>query len=518
MKANKLVLFFLAAFSVATSAFAGAGYIITESGVPSKWDASVSLKVHPESGVCGTFSNAQMLSKLATNLGYWDDLSEVNVDFDVISGSITGVDGCNYGDYLVGVTGGSDAAASDSLNPVLFDNDGEIVAAVAGTSNKFRVLGFANPAGFTSDYSQIVDGQAVFNCRCLAGNEFGDCTVGQATVVFSEDDLNFTMTHELGHFQNLDHTQINSDLVSDGDDANDEYIPTMYPISENAAAQISPIQDDISALGGIYPSSTFVSGQCLVTGSLRFSGGQQMRCADVQAINAADRSKSVAFISGAYAPAVDNNGDGDTADSGECTANCGDFQLYLDPGISYTVSVTAVNSEFTGGSGLSPCANGQLTNVTTETLATVSATECVAGATVALGTITTTSTYSSSQTGGVAASLSAALTIDPELLHDEDGFGFALEDITDVTPPYLIGGPDVRPARATASCPESSGSSSSSSGGSSTTSSTSSGSSSGCSLAAVGDVEASWRVVGMGSLLLCVLVLALRRRVASARI
>lgn len=462
--------------------FAGAGYIITESGVPSKWDTSAAIEIHPESGACGPFSNSQMLTKITSNLGYWGDLAEVSVNFDVESDVLGGVDGCNYGTYLLGVTG-STATSQTISNPVIFDNDGEIVAAVAGTTNKFRVLGFANPAVFTTDYAQIVGGQAVFNCLCQPGNSFGPCTVGQTTVEFSEDDLDFTMTHEMGHFQNLDHTQVNSDLIDNGTSDDDNFIPTMYPVSENAGEQISPIQDDISALATIYPASSFTAGQCLVTGSLRYSGGEQMRCADVQATNSSDRSKSVAFVSGAYSPATDNNGDGDTADSGECTANCGDFQLYLDPGLAYTVKVTAINPSFTGGSGISPCANGQLTNVETETIATVTAEQCVAGATVALGTLTTTSAYSSSQTGGVSASLSAEISIAQEMLVDEDGYGFAFEDEPDYLPPALIGGPEIRPASATESCPESAGTSSSS--GSSSTSSSGS-SSSGCALNAGG--------------------------------
>lgn len=465
-------------------ASAGAGYIITESGVPSRWDTSSAIIIHPESGACGTFSNDQMLAKINSNIGYWDDLAEVAVDFDVEGNVLEGVDGCNYGDYLLGVEGASNTSISVT-NPILFDNDGEIVAAVAGTANKYRVLGFANPAVFTTDYAEIVGGQAVFNCVCLAGNEFGPCTVGQQTVEFSEDDLNFTMTHEMGHFLNLDHTQVNADLIDDGDASNDDFIPTMYPVSENAGEQISPIQDDISALASIYPSGSFASGHCRVTGSLLFAGGEQMRCADVQAINSSDRSKSVAFITGSYAPAVDNNGDGDTADDGECLSGCGNFEFYLDPDLSYTVRVTEVDPGFVGGSGISPCANGQLSNIETETLATISAADCTAGAAVSLGTITTTSAYSSSQTGGVSASLTSGEGIAPQMLFDDEGYGFAFEDDPGFAPPFLIGGSSVRPARVAASCPESDGSGGSggsSSGGSSSGSSSSSSSASACSL------------------------------------
>jgi hypothetical protein len=135
----------------------------------------------------------------------------------------------------------------------------------------------------------------------------------------------------------------------------------------------------------------------LVTGALLDADGNQLRCADVQAIPS-DLSKSVAFVSGAYAPAEDSNGNGDTVDPGECVSNCGDFQLYLDPGVDYTIKVHPINSTFTGGSGISPCANGQLTTINTETIATVTAAQCTEGATITLGDLTTTST------GGVTPS------------------------------------------------------------------------------------------------------------------
>lgn len=448
----KKLLVLIAGLLVPFFSFAGGGYIITESGAPSAWDSSGNIRIHPESGACGSFSNTQMLTKLDSNLGYWLDLSEVNLNFVVTSGSIGGVDGCNYGTYLVGVEGASNVGISDGLNPVLFDNDGEIVAAVAGTANKFRVLGFANPSGFANDYAEIVDGQAVFNCRCLPGNTNGACTSGSSAIEFTEDELNFTMVHELGHMLNLDHTQINANLV-DGTADDDTYIPTMYPVSENAAAQISPIQDDIVALGTIYPASTFSSTYCRVTGTLLDSSGNSLRCADVQA-KTSDSADSVAFVSGAYAPAVDNNDDGDTADAGECTSNCGDFQLYLTPGKTYTVSVKAINSTFTGGSGISPCANAQLSTINDQDIATVTGSQCTAGGTLALGNITTSST------GGVTGSLSAFLT---------DNFD---DDVLSAEVPRVIGG--YRQSRnATTSCPESA---------TTTTSSSGSGSSGGCSL------------------------------------
>lgn len=456
---KRFTLLFLIAMALSPSlSFAGAGYIITESGTPSKWpDAANGITMNPEDGACGSFTNAQMLTKLENNLANWSSQTDVDLSFTITAGSLGGVDACNYGDYLVGVTGSNDTVSvADGYNPVLFDNDGEIVAAVAGSSNKYRVLGFANPSGFTSDYSQIVDGQAVFNCVCLDGNINGTCTSGGQTVTFSEDELNFTMVHELGHFMNLDHTQINctgdgsDNLCDDSDTTNDDNIPTMFPISENAAQQLTPIDDDIHALATIYPASGFAAAHCKVTGSLLDAAGKQLRCADVQATLSPvtnDKSHSVAFVSGAYAPAVDNNADGDTVDSGECASGCGDFQLYLEPGNAYVITVQPINSSFTGGSGISPCANSQISTISTESIDSITAAQCTAGATIALGNKTATLS-----TGGVTPSGSESAI--PDLETDME--------IVHALPPAAIGGGyDVATQLDTStSCPESDGSTS----------------------------------------------------------
>jgi hypothetical protein len=291
------------------------------------------------------------------------------------------------------VTGSEDdaAAVNDGLNPILFDDDGDIIAAVTGSSNRFRVLGFANPAGFSNDFSEISDGQAVINCRCLTGNTNGSCSIGGTTVTFSEDETDFTIIHEMGHFINLDHTQVNDDL-NDEDSSDDDDLPTMYPISVAPASQLTLHRDDIIAIARLYPTSTFASSTCQLSGDLLDRDGNELRCADVQA-RTSDLSDTVAFVSGAEAPAVDDNGDADTDDDGECQSDCGHFVLHLEPGKSYTISVNPINADFIGGSGISPCVEEQLSSIVAEDIGTITADQCTAGAALTFsGDITTTST------------------------------------------------------------------------------------------------------------------------------
>ena len=407
---NKLssLLVFTQTLLLASSAFAGAGYIIDETtGSPYIWDNSSAISIHPESGVCGSFSNSEMITKLQNNIGEWDTPTSSDISFTIVEGSVGDITSSNYPDFLFGVTGASSSAVTiDNINPIIFDNDGQIIEAVAGTGARFTVLGFANPVSFNTSSIKINEAQAVFNCRCLTGNENGACASG--SVEFTEDDLDFTMIHELGHFLGLDHSQVNRDIYEAGLDNNGDSLPTMYPISINPAEQTSLQQDDITTISSLYPSSTFNSSFCTVTGTLLDSSGNELRCADVWATSVTttetdgtitsftgDPTTTVGFVSGAYAKATDNNGDGYTSADGECTSDCGDFVLYLTPGTAYNLKVMPIKSSFTGGSSLSPCGDSQLSTISAETLGTISS-RCSAGATLPLGNLT-----ADESTGGV---------------------------------------------------------------------------------------------------------------------
>jgi hypothetical protein len=166
--------------------------IAPDTGVPSAWDPPV--KLHPETvGVCGSFSNAEMVAKLEENISHWEDIDGIALTFQVIEDAVIGdINVDNYNDYFVDSAG--DPGLDDEINPVIFDDDGEIVAEIfLGVQNKYSVLGFAGPDGFTSDYETIVDGQAFFNCRCQAGNAAGACPPSSNPIVFSEEDLDFSL-------------------------------------------------------------------------------------------------------------------------------------------------------------------------------------------------------------------------------------------------------------------------------------------------------------------------------------
>ncbi|MBI4410949.1 MAG: hypothetical protein HY541_00495 [Deltaproteobacteria bacterium] len=395
--------------------WAGGPIIVNDEGVAAVWDTSDSdpITLHPESGSCATFSNAETIDLVESNISVWSDIAGASLSFAIDEGELGSVDEDNYNDFIV--SSGSDSDLSDGINPVIFDDTGEIMVDTFGECNQFLTLGFAGPDAFTGDnFETIFGGYGIFNCLCLPGNPNGPCTITAGcaddtgadpgdVVEFSEDDLDFTMTHEVGHMLNLDHSQVNADIIPDAgcdaDVAGDcDDLPLEYPIAEDSADQISPTRDDEVALLTLYGDSSLEDDFCTVTGSLTDTSGDPLRCADVQA-ETADTADAIAMVSGAFAPAEDTDGDGYTDGDEECLSDCGDFTLRgLDPAKTYTITVKPIDSFFDGSSRVGPCASGQLGGIDEEVIA--AAVNCGAGETEALGTIATTSTGGVTEGGG----------------------------------------------------------------------------------------------------------------------
>lgn len=372
--------------------WAGGPFLVNSSGTPFSWESPITI--HPETGTCAAFSNSKMLTRLETNLANWSDITNITLGFDIEAGTLDeDVDGSNYGTYYVASS--ADPGATDKINPIMFDDDGGIITALVGEGMDLVVLGFAGPDIFDDDHT-ILGGQALFNCRCLAGNPEGACTSGATVVLFTTNDLDFTMVHELGHMIGLDHTQVNQALMDEelcdplvNGECDD--LPTMFPISVDAADQISPSRDDEVAILTLYGLEDMESVTCTVTGTVVDADENPLRCADIQA-RSTDIADTIAVVSGVFAATEDTDGDGYTTTAGECLSGCGGVTLRgLAPGTTYAISVVPIDEAWQGGSGINPCGNNQLETVVEQEIAAVSAL-CTEGATISLGTVITKST------------------------------------------------------------------------------------------------------------------------------
>lgn len=352
--------------------------------VASVWDTNT-ITFHPEQGVCGNFTNAQMETFLVDDLDVWS--LAVNGAFAInISGLSINVDinETNFTDYYYDESENNVGVVQDGINPIIFDDDGEILRALTGSSFSTvnRILGLAGPVGFTNNNDEeIVDAQVIINCRCLAGNQ--DC----GNNLMTEDELHFTIIHEVGHAIGLDHCTV------DG--------CTMYPSATDASNQRILNRDDEVTIQSLYDLSDLESTTCTVTGTLLDTNDNEIRCADVQAQpidvngNIIDEDDIISSVSGVYAVTNDLDGDNRTDDDGECLDDCGLFILRgLEPNQRYRIQVKSIASQFTSTAAIGPCLSGQISGIEEETIATIQTNACGAGESINLDLIDTESTIS----------------------------------------------------------------------------------------------------------------------------
>ncbi len=101
---------------------------------------------------------------------------------------------------------------------VVYDNDGEIFSDLFGGASQ-GILGIASPSVLVNSTLKITCGYALINGSSVPDNSG---TTQQSVL--------YTLMHELGHGQNIEHSEINEALSTDGSLVNDQYIPLMFPI------------------------------------------------------------------------------------------------------------------------------------------------------------------------------------------------------------------------------------------------------------------------------------------------
>lgn len=313
---------------------------VTDSGRPVKWP-SVPVRLDLESDL--SVRGKDVAALVDDALGQWDGVTEANVSFDLRDLG-TAVDNTNACDFFFDVVACPDGPVTDGTNPLVIDEDGEIVADFFGASAKFTTLGFASIIGSDPDSGNAIKGEAVFNAACLNGVEIdpGCSSVGLS---FSDDDFTSFIVHEMGHFLGLDHSQVNLDEATDADSANDDLITTMYPrfLVGNGANFKTPEKDDRIGLAQLYPASNFEATHWSIEGvALNATGSAEVQCANLVARNVSDpKVDAISALSGDFSPPG-------TAD--------GSFAILgLTPGESYTLDFEAIDPTALGASGYTPC-------------------------------------------------------------------------------------------------------------------------------------------------------------------
>jgi len=283
-----------------------------------------------------------------------------------------------YAGPITGVSGGDVKTVSDfntvkgtctagTQNPVIFDANGTIFS---GLGLDPLVIGFASTCKMNAQTGQIVAAMATLN------GQFQDGVSNTTNFELSADQFDEAMTHEIGHFSGLGHSQINlAEYLSGTVDACDTDdlagLPLMFPVefcqSRKSAGLPILSPDDKAWISKLYPGASYASSYGTISGFVLFSDGitafQGANVIARQVDNPStpeDESKRIAVscVSGfLFTGNPGQNISGDNAGNNQFgsrnTALIGYYEIPVPPG-DYTVEVEAIDGQFTGGSSVGP--------------------------------------------------------------------------------------------------------------------------------------------------------------------
>ncbi len=279
----------------------------------------------------GTRSNAQAQILLNDGFNLWSNVGTATVNLTVnqtLVSSNVDIDGTNFETYLPKLDDSS-FNADDNLNPVVFDDNGEIIDAYFGENQSDYIIGFAESI-FTQNGDYFLEGYLVINGRQLG------------TLPPTDAELTLLFAHEAGHFIGLDHSQANIDnQESDATfpttlckTSSQEKYPLMYPYSCRVSDTLHP--DDISAATELYPAANTNSNFGIIEGYFVDENNRPIIGANLWAED---------IVTGdAYSIVSDYLKQGN-----------GYYRLLLPAG-NYTLNANSINPVFFGGSSVGPYA------------------------------------------------------------------------------------------------------------------------------------------------------------------
>ena len=308
---------------------------VNGAGDPLKWDTAAPVPFNPDLGTLGTLTNAEATTLVSDSFTAWEDVPTSAIRFTNAGSLSEDVTKHNIFTYL------SDPSICEGLSPIIFDADGSITDFLFGSKAGDSILGFAGLQCVTYVPPLITEAIAVLNGRFIDG---------AGPVEISLTDFKAVFLHEFGHFFNLDHTQLNISEAFDGDPANDDAVPTMFPFLIDGTEALSFHKDDEISVSVLYPEPTFFSSTGAITGSIfRSDGVTLFQGANVIVRNMADPLvDATSNVSGArYFPLIPG---GPPAAGLE-----GLYETFgLTPGADYTIEIEEIDGSFTGGSSVGP--------------------------------------------------------------------------------------------------------------------------------------------------------------------
>src|SRR5579871_869073 len=278
MTPRRLCQTLLAILAFGASAFAGGPLYVGQGGSidgkPYTWDpAAMPVKYTVDPGPMSSnarkvvVDNATGLQRVAQMFQSWQNVPTAALSYSyagtilAAGGYVKGADVASAFQFNA-IQGSCNAAQQ---NPIIFDADGSLMTALGVDSN---VIGFTNICATNASTGHITGAMITLNGAWLNGGSLG---------VLSASQFSDAITHEMGHFAGLDHSQINVDVLTNFSCDIDTMagLPLMFPIlvcpgrSESGLPVIPT--DDAAWISHFYPGPTYSSTYGLITGTIYFS-------------------------------------------------------------------------------------------------------------------------------------------------------------------------------------------------------------------------------------------------------
>jgi Matrixin len=310
-------------------------------------------------------NNATGLTRVQAAFSNWSSVPTTNLSFQYAgaiqaTGAFTGGDVKTISDFNA-VVG---ACQSGAQSPIIFDADGSLLTALGMDS---AVIGFGSPCKLDPSSGHILSALATLN------GVFQDGVNTYTNYEATANQFDEVITHEIGHFLGLGHSQINQQVYNTPSACSNDVLaglPLMFPQEVCPARKDSGLPilspDDAAWISYIYPNAKFNTTYGLIKGFIYF-GDSKTSAQGVNIIARAvddpttpqDESRRTAFsaVSGLYFtgnPGQTVTGDNPGSHFGSHQGTLvGYYEIPVLAG-TYTVEVESVNSAFTGGSSVGP--------------------------------------------------------------------------------------------------------------------------------------------------------------------
>jgi hypothetical protein len=303
--------------------WAGGPNVLDKGGEVYRWDRSRPVPYSIDLGTLGILSEEESLLFVREAFGMWTDIPGAVIEFEEGDRLEVDVNGSNYREFF---GFGQVEPKMRPENPVIFDENGEIIDDYLGQGASDSVAGFAGIRFMDSEEKEFQSSWVVINAKILV-----DLSILES--------FNQIMPHELGHMIGLDHSQGLPENYNDS--LWGPYSPVMYPYASYYPPK-KPTHDDITWLSWLYPSPGF-AGQVetgTIRGKVKRPTGDPLLGANVIARKVIDGELSRSEFT--------------SVASGFLMLEQGEFEFPgLTPG-DYAVCIEPINSAFTGGSGIGP--------------------------------------------------------------------------------------------------------------------------------------------------------------------